>query len=256
MTSMQGSHTNLQRWERRVEWPLATVALLFLVVYSVEVLTRPHGEESRFLETVTWVIWGVFFLDYVARLCLASDRRQWFFRHLLDLAIVALPLLRPLRLVRLVVLLGALQKAVGNAVRGRIAMYTVSGIILLIYVSSLAILEKERDVRGATINSFGKAVWWSITTVTTVGYGDLYPVTVTGRCIAVALMLGGISLIGVVTASLASWIVQRVSETETAARTATAAQIDELQDEIRAMAEELRALHRSYQENVNAVDSV
>jgi voltage-gated potassium channel len=133
-----------------------------------------------------------------------------------------------------------LQKAVGDAVRGRIVIYTVSGVVLLIYVASLAILDKERDQPGAPIDSFGKALWWSITTVTTVGYGDLYPVTVTGRVIAVMLMLGGISLVGVVTASLASWIVQRVSETETATRAATAAQIDELRSEIRSLAEELR----------------
>ena len=136
-------------------------------------------------------------------------------------------------------MLGALQKAAGDAVRGRIAIYTASRVILLIYVASLAILDKERDQPGATINSFGKALWWSINTVTTVGYGDVFPVTVAGRVIAVLLMLGGISLVGVVTASLASWIVQRVSETETATRAATAAQIDEVRNEIRALVQEL-----------------
>ena len=92
----------------------------------------------------------------------------------------------------------------------------------------------------ATITSFGKALWWSITTVTTVGYGDLYPVTITGRVIAVLLMLGGISLVGVVTASLASWIVQRVSETESAGQAITVAHIEQLRSEIRSLAEELR----------------
>jgi voltage-gated potassium channel len=230
----------LHRWEQRTEWPLAAVALLFLAVYSVQVLAQPDGHEKGMLWAVSWLAWGLFLIDYIARLCLSTDRPRWFFRHLFDLAIVALPLLRPLRLLRLVVLLGALQKAVGDAVRGRIVIYTVSGVVLLIYVASLAILDKERDQPGAPIDSFGKALWWSITTVTTVGYGDLYPVTVTGRVIAVLLMLGGISLVGVVTASLASWIVQRVSETETANRAATTAQIDELRSEIRSLAEELR----------------
>ncbi|MGH3633663.1 MAG: potassium channel family protein [Mycobacterium sp.] len=234
------TQSNLQQWERRAEWPLAAVALAFLVVYSVQVLARPRGDESRALWAVTWVVWGVFALDYLGRLCLASDRPRWFFRHVFELLIVALPLLRPLRLVRLVVLIGALQNAAGNAVRGRIAIYTVSGVILLVYLSSLAILDQERDQPGATINSFGRALWWSITTVTNVGNGDFYPATFTGRVIAVLLMLGGISLIGIVTASLASWIVERVSETETAALTATAAQIDELRNEIRALSLELR----------------
>ncbi|GJN98432.1 hypothetical protein NJB1907f44_00590 [Mycobacterium marinum] len=86
-------------------------------------------------------------------------------------------------------------------------------------------------------------MWWAITTVTTVGYGDLYPITVTGRVIAVLLMIGGISLIGVVTASLASWIVQRVAETDSANRAATAAQIDELRTEVRRLAALLREQH-------------
>jgi voltage-gated potassium channel len=187
------TQTNLQRWERHAEWPLAAAALLFLGVYSVLVLTRPQGRESHVLWAVTWIIWGMFILDYVARLCLASDRARWFFRHL-----------------------------------------------LLIYVASLAVFDKERYQSGATINSFGKAIWWSITTVTTVGYGDVYPVTNTGRVIAVLLMIGGISLVGVVTASLASWIIQSVAEEETASQAATAAHIDEPRSEIRELAQEVR----------------
>jgi voltage-gated potassium channel len=231
---------DLQRWEKHTEWPLAAVAFVFLVVYSVQILGRPHGHEAHLLWLTAWLAWGVFVVDYLARLYLAPDRFRWFLQHWFDLAIVALPLLRPLRLLRLVVLLGALQKAAGSAIRGRIVTYTVSAVILLIYVASLAILTKERDQPGATINSFGNAVWWSITTVTTIGYGDLYPVTVTGRVIAVALMIGGISLVGVVTASIASWIVQRVSEAETANQAASAAQIEELRDEIRGLAQQLR----------------
>ena len=73
-----------------------------------------------------------------------------------------------------------------------------------------------------------------------VGYGDLYPITTTGRIVAVLLMLGGISLIGVVTASLASWIVQRVAEDDAAEGAATAEQVAALQVEIRNLADELR----------------
>jgi voltage-gated potassium channel len=230
----------LEQWERRAEWPLAVLALVFLAVYSVEVLARPGGYEAQALLGATWVIWGVFALDYVVRLRLAPDRSRWFVRHLFALAIVVLPLLRPLRLLRLVLLIEALQKAIGKAFPGRIAVYTASGISLMIYSAALAIFETERDQPGATINSFGKAVWWSITTVTTVGYGDCYPVTNTGRVIAVLLMIGGISLVGVVTASLATWIIQRVSESETASQAATEAHIDELRNEIRELRQELR----------------
>ena len=228
---------SVEQWERHAEWPLAALALVFLADYPVEVLTRPRGYESQVVLAVTWIVWGLFALDYLARLCLANDPPRWFLRHLFELAIVALPLLRPLRLI---LLIEALQKAIGKAFPGRIAVYTASGITLLIYSAALAIFETERDQPGATINSFGKAVWWSITTVTTVGYGDCYPVTNTGRVIAVLLMIGGISLVGVVTASLATWIIQRVSEAETASQAATVAHIDELREEIREWMAELR----------------
>src|SRR5271156_2154593 len=234
---MMNIQTNLQRWERHAEWPLAAAALLFLGVFSVQVLVRPQGHEAYVLWAVDWAIWGLFILVYVARLCLATNRWRWFLHHLLDFAIVSLPLLRPLRLL---VLIELLQRAVEDAFRGRIVVYTVSGVLLLIYTASLAVFDKERYLPRATINSFGKALWWSITPETTVGYGDVYPVTNTGRIIAVLLMIGGISLVGVVTAALASWIIQRVAEEETASQAATAAQIDELRVEIRELVQELR----------------
>lgn len=220
------TQSNLQRWERYAEWPLAAAALLFLGLFSVQVLARPQGREAYVLWLVSWIVWGLFIVDYVVRLYLASNRWHWFVRHLLDFGIVALPLV--------------LQRAIGNAFRGRIVVYTVSGVLLLIYTSSLAVFDKERFLPGATINSLGKALWWSITTVTTVGYGDVYPVTNTGRIIAVLLMIGGISLVGVVTAALASWIIERVSEEEAVIQTATAAHIEELRGEIRELSEELR----------------
>ncbi len=230
-----------ERWEQRTEWPLALVAIVFLAMYSVQVLCRPRGQEAHMLNVAGWMVWSLFVIDYVVRLVLASDRRQWFVRHLFDLLIVALPLMRPLRLLRLVVLVGVLQKAIGNAVRGRILIYTITSVVLLVYVASLAILDQERGHPHARIKTFGDALWWAISTVTTVGYGDQYPITFTGRVIAVLLMIGGITLIGVVTASLASWIVQRVADTDTAAQAVTAAHIEELRHEIRTLAEELRS---------------
>jgi voltage-gated potassium channel len=233
------SENKLQRWERHAEWPLAVAAVVFLVLFTRQVLVAPHGREAHVVWAINWAIWGLFFLDYFVRLYLATDRWHWFLWHLLDFAIVTLPLARPLRLLRLLVLIEILQKAVGDAFRGKIVVYTISGVSLLIYTASLAVLDKERYLPGATINSFGKALWWSITTVTTVGYGDVYPVTNTGRVIAVLLMIGGISMVGVVTAALASWIIQRVAEGETAIQSVTVAHIEELRSEIRVLGQQL-----------------
>ncbi|WP_428342388.1 potassium channel family protein [Mycobacterium sp.] len=234
------SETRLQRFERYTEWPLAGAAVVFLVLFSRQVLAEPHGREAHIIWAIDWAIWGLFFADYFVRLGLAADRWHWFCRHLLDFAIITLPLLRPLRLLRMLVLIEVLQKAVGDAFRGRIVVYTASGVLLLIYTSALAVFDKERYLPGTKIDSFGKAIWWSITTVTTVGYGDVYPITNAGRVIAVLLMIGGISLVGVVTAALASWIIQRVAEEETLLQAATVGHIEELRSEIRALGRELQ----------------
>ena len=218
----------LQRWEKRTEWPLAIVAVTFLILFSVQVLANPQGRADAALETVLYVTWGVFAIDYFVRLSLATDRGRWFRRHLIDLAVVLLPFLRPLRLLRLLVLFGAMQKAIGGAIRGRVLIYAAFSSVLLIYVAALASLDEERGHPGSRINNFGDAVWWAITTVTTVGYGDVSPVTTPGKIIAVVLMIGGISLVGLVTATLASWIIQQVAYEDTANQAVTAAEIEAL----------------------------
>lgn len=236
---MTAERDALTRWENKTEWPLAALALVFLASSSVEVLVRPGARGSSALEFVAVATWVVFAIDYGIRLTLASDRRRWFVRHLLDLAVVALPLLRPLRLVLLLILFGALQKAVGNAIRGRVVAYTVAGATLLVYVASLAVLQAERSDPDADITSFGQAVWWSIATITTVGYGDTYPVTTTGRVVAVLLMIGGISLVGTITATIASWIVQRVADKDSSQNDLKEADVRALRQEIRDLREEL-----------------
>jgi len=233
------SEANLQRFERYSEWPLAASAFVFLASFSVEVLLEPHGATRHLLRVIDWSIWGIFILDYLVRLYLTPTRWRWFIQHLLDFVIVTLPMLRPLRLLRLLILIELMQRAVGNAFRGRIVVYAVSGVLLLIYTSALAVFDKERYLPGTKIDSFGIAIWWAITTVTTVGYGDVYPITNAGRVIAVLLMIGGIGLVGVVTAALASWVIQRVAEEETALQTATVRHIEDLRTEIRELGREL-----------------
>ena len=191
------------------EWPLTVLALVFLLAYSWEVLARTH---VSLCETTINVIWIVFIVDYVVSISLAHDRKTWFKNNLLLLISIMLPIFRPLRLLRLVAVLNVLNRTSGMAVRGRITLYVCSSVILLIYGGSLAELDVERNAPGTTITDFGKAIGWAFVTTTTVGYGDMSPVTWQGKCIAVGLMIAGIALISVITATLASWIVDRVSD--------------------------------------------
>ena len=202
-----------QRYRALAEWPLMATALVFLAAYAWQVVGRIEGAGAEWLEGVMWVTWCVFVLDYVANLWLAENRRQWFVRNLHELVIVALPFFRPLRLLRLVTLLSVLHRTVGETLRGRVVTYVAGSAVLLVFVGALAVLDVEQNAPDAKIVTFGDAAWWATATITTVGYGDMYPVTTIGRLVAAALMMSGIAVLGVVTASIASWLVQRVEDT-------------------------------------------
>ncbi len=228
--------TRLERWATATEWPLMLAAIAFLAAYAWPILDRdlPSSVQTA-CTAITWLTWGLFALDYIARVTLASDRKSYVYRHLHDLAVIALPLLRPLRLLRLVTVIGVLNRRAGASLRGRVAVYVAGSTVLLSVVAALAMLDAERDAAEANITTAGDALWWSVATITTVGYGDRYPVTATGRVIALGLMLAGIALLGVITATLASWIIERVNVENAADQAATVAHIEALRTEIRAL---------------------
>ncbi|MEJ5915389.1 potassium channel family protein [Pseudokineococcus sp. 1T1Z-3] len=204
-----------RRWEERAEWPLTGAALVFIAAYAVPILdTALSPTLASALTAAGWVVWGVFLVDYVVRLTLAERRWRFVRTHLLDLAVVALPLLRPLRLLRLVTLLVVLNRHAASSLRGRVAVYIAGASVLVVAVAALAALDAERGAPGAQIEGYADALWWSVVTVSTVGYGDITPVTDEGRAIAVGLMITGVALLGSVTASLASWLVDKVRQEE------------------------------------------
>lgn len=227
------------RWRDLTEWPLMAAAVAFLLAYAMSVLVRPAGAAAIVAEVVMWVTWVLFATDFLVRLVLVEHRARWLLTHWYEVAVIVLPMLRPLRLLRLVTLLGFMQRSTGAAVRGQVAAYAAGWTAVLLVVSSLAMLDAERGVPGSTIQTYGEALWWSAVTVTTVGYGDYSPVTPVGRAIAVGLMIAGIALLGMVTATLASWIADRVGEQSGAHQAATRAQVSELSDEIAALRRQL-----------------
>jgi voltage-gated potassium channel len=238
------SEQRLERWTTATEWPLMAAAVAFLAAYAWPILDPglPAGA-SLACVAVTWAAWAGFALDYIARVFLATHRRRYVLRHLHDLAVILLPLLRPLRLLRLVTVIGALNRRAGSSLRGQVVVYVAGGTALLTAVAALAMLDAERGQPDANITTIGDALWWAVTTITTVGYGDRYPTTTAGRGVAVGLMLAGIALLGVVTATLASWLVERVSAENSTNRAATVAHVEELMAEVRALRDQL--LHPS-----------
>ncbi|MCU1656568.1 MAG: Ion transport 2 domain protein [Pseudonocardiales bacterium] len=202
-------------WERWSEWPLAVLAVIFLVAYSFDVLdTRLDSAWHDACRTTDYIVWLLFVVDYVGRVALANERLRYWWRHLADLAVIALPVLRPLRLLRIVMLLRVLNRRAAVSLRGKVIVYVAGAAVLLVYCAALAVLDAERRHSGANIVTFGDALWWAVVTMSTVGYGDHYPVTTEGRFVAVGLMVGGIALIGAVSASFATWLIDRMREVE------------------------------------------
>lgn len=227
-----------EEWERRTEWPLTAFAMLFLIAYALPILVPGTPAPARAaLTAASWSVWILFVADYGARWRLSVDRRKFVRTHLIDLAVIALPLLRPLRVLRLLTLLDVLNRRAASSLRGRVLVYVVGATALILFCSALAVLDAERRNPEANIKNFPDALWWAATTVTTVGYGDRYPTTTGGRLVAALLMLGGIALLGIVTASLASWLLDRIREVEVSAQTAT-------REDVRLLSETVEQLHR------------
>lgn len=203
---------DLARWEKIAEQPLNLAAFAFLIAYSWRVIGDLHGPQAAVANTIILATWIVFVGSYLASLALSPDRGSWFRTHLLELFVVALPVLRPLRLLQYV-RIRRFERTAGGVFRTRVSLYLAATIALLVYMATLSVLDAERPAPGANITTFGDGIWWSLVTVTSVGYGDYYPVTLTGRVIAAGLMLCGIGMLGLVTAALASWVVERIEKT-------------------------------------------
>jgi voltage-gated potassium channel len=205
--------TRLERWESRTQGPLLVLALLFAVAYALPIL-RPGASPGlvRAARWTDWVVWTAFACDYLVRMALCDRPRQLIRDQPLSIAAVVLPLLQPLRLLRLVSALILVGQRIRTGAQLRLTTYVVGSVLVLMVFGSLAVLDAERSSRHGNILTFGDALWWSFTTMSTLGYGDHAPTTGMGRLIAVGLMLAGIALLGVVTANIAAWFVAQFQE--------------------------------------------
>ena len=228
----------LDRFSAHIDPWMTVLAIAWLPVLIIPLVRTLHGAIALTFESLDYFVWAAFAVEYGIKLRLATDRRHFVRHHLVDLAVVAVPVLRPLRLARLfrlvrlgrvvVVLIQGLRRA-----RAVLAHHGLQYVLLAVTVITLggAALETtlERHSTSPTaIHNFGEALWWAIVTVTTVGYGDKIPMSGAGKFVAVALMLTGIGLVGVLTATVASFFVQQQHSEELTAMKEQLREIREL----------------------------
>lgn len=227
---LRGDATRLQAFERQTDLPMLVLSAIFAVVLAAPWLWPGAADHVRLLDTVEWSIWAVFAIELSIRVSLAPRRIPYLVSHWFDVAIVVLPFLRPLRLLRGVRALAVVFRftTTWRRMLARRGLHYVLLFALGAVVSAaVAVRQAEQGHPESPIGDLADALWWAITTVTTVGYGDTYPTTTVGRGIGVALMLIGIALFGVVTANVAAYFVQEDDQSRDDEVLSTLRRIDE-----------------------------
>ena len=205
---VKNREASIQRWEKHSAIPLAALALAFLGLWAVQVLANLSALQYDLVEAAILVIWAAFIVDFVVRFYFHEDKFKFLKSSVIEIIALLVPAFRFLRVLRVVTAVGILTRVV-QSLQARVNLYIAIVFPMLVVAGSLGVFEAERYAPGSNIRSFEDAIWWAAVTVFTVGYGDLYPVTIEGRFIAVLLMMGGVALLSVLTANLASYFLRQ-----------------------------------------------
>jgi voltage-gated potassium channel len=206
--------SRVQDWELRTQLPMIGLGAIFFALFAVRVLDTSAGRQTHLILTYVWVaLWLVIVAEFLYRLHLSENARKYAVSHPLDVVLVVIPMLQPLRMLRLGKAMKLLRARGGGRAYTALVYVGVYSLIMVVFLA-LVELDLERNAPGATILNFGDALWWGFTTVTTVGYGDTYPVTALGRVVAVVLMISGVGLVGSVTGAGAAILAQQARRSD------------------------------------------
>lgn len=209
ITKAARNQRTLEGYAARVDGPLYVLALIFLAAWTIWVAVADLPEWAVVtLEVVIVLIWVAVAGDLIFRLVLTPQRWRWAARHPLQVLGVIIPPLYPFKL--LTIMTRDTFRAGGRGLL-KTGQATVIAAAVLTWTCAVAAVGAERGAPGASIMNFGDAIWWACVTITSVGYGDYVPVTVVGRLVGGVLMFGGLALIGVITATVAAWIISMTS---------------------------------------------
>jgi len=195
---------------------LLSLILSFMALFVISgLLFLPISQETRqVLIGLDFLICSIFLLQLLIDLIRSADRMQFMKRHWIDF-IASVPMIEPLRFARIFHILRVIL--VIRSSRGLVQQLftnrketTVASILLLLVVlmtlGSSSMLFIEGHSPEANIKTGGEALWWALVTISTVGYGDHYPVTEGGKILASALIICGVGLFGMISGLITSII--------------------------------------------------
>ena len=202
-----GRNDLVDRIERITKYPLTIVGVAWLVLGIVVLSTTTRHRSSTLLVGALFVLWAVVLVEYMIRLVVTPDRRGYLRRRWVEPVTVVVPPLQGWHFVgmeKVSLLVQETELRVEMILKHHSLFRVLIAAVITLFVGAWLVLLFEENSKTGNIHSYPDALWWAIVTVTTVGYGDRYPVTEGGRIVAVVLMLLGIGLIGVLTATVAS----------------------------------------------------
>ncbi|MFQ3599410.1 MAG: potassium channel family protein [Chloroherpetonaceae bacterium] len=201
-----------------LDFVITILSIYVLGALALDTFTTLDEEVSKLINYFDYLICAVFFFEFWYRLFTAESKWQYLKWGWIDL-ISAIPmvdafrtarLVRIVRVIRIIKAYRSVQQLLTylfhNRVKGTFASAILTAVLMLIF-SAIAILKVETSPES-NIKTAEDAIWWAFVTITTVGYGDKYPITTEGRIVAAILMTVGVGLFGTFTAYISSWFVE------------------------------------------------
>ena len=215
---MKGTNANNSEKVGIFQIVILILSIVVLGALAADTIFKLPKEISEMLQIFDTFVCVLLFTDFWIRFYRAESKLAFLRWGWIDLvaSIPNMPILRVgrlvriLRIIRLLRAIRATHKISSLVLKDKMQTGVASVIVtafLLVIFCSIGVLICEQQNPGANIKTAGDAIWWSVTTITTVGYGDKYPITTEGRIVAMVLMIGGIGLFGILSGLAASFFV-------------------------------------------------
>lgn len=195
-----------ERVDRLTATPMLILSVIFLFVLLIPYAVTLDAATQEAFDVVSLLIWFAFALELVVKVGLCEQRLRYLVTHWIDVLIVVFPFLRPLRALRVFAVFGRAWHDVRRQLHQQTAGIIGLASVVAVALCGLLVFAVERGSDGP-IQTLQDAFWWGVVTITTVGYGDMYPVTGLGRIIGTFLMVIGVGLFSLSAARIAAFFI-------------------------------------------------